>query len=63
MRHDDLVCAHCSGLVSEGRCPVCRAVRDQYGQRQAQWLRTAFWTVVALLVALMAALVLQTKLA
>jgi hypothetical protein len=26
----DLVCAACSGRVAEGRCPTCRAAREQF---------------------------------
>lgn len=29
MTCDRLVCANCSGPVSEGRCPVCRATRGR----------------------------------
>ncbi|CAO5178439.1 DUF2116 family Zn-ribbon domain-containing protein [Frankia sp. AiPs1] len=28
MGSEDLVCACCSGLVIEGRCPTCRASRE-----------------------------------
>ncbi|MHB1593748.1 MAG: hypothetical protein ACYCO9_02870 [Streptosporangiaceae bacterium] len=28
MSCEHLICAHCSGPVSEGRCPVCRAARS-----------------------------------
>ena len=62
MRRDDLVCAYCAGPVSEGRCRVCRAARDQYGRQTAQ-LRRALWTAVAVLVAIVAALVLQVRFA
>ncbi|MGI8867679.1 MAG: hypothetical protein ACR2F6_02200 [Mycobacteriales bacterium] len=29
MGHNDMVCAACSGRISEGRCAVCRSTRDQ----------------------------------
>ncbi|HEV3380813.1 MAG TPA: hypothetical protein VG142_07520 [Trebonia sp.] len=29
MSCEHLVCAHCAGLVIEGRCPVCREARAQ----------------------------------
>ena len=28
MSCDNLVCAHCSGLVEQGRCASCRAARE-----------------------------------
>ncbi|MEV0370670.1 hypothetical protein AB0I10_12695 [Streptomyces sp. NPDC050636] len=34
MTYDRLVCANCAAPVSEGRCPVCRASREQL-QHQA----------------------------
>jgi hypothetical protein len=29
MSCEHLICAHCAGPVVEGRCPACRAARDQ----------------------------------
>jgi len=29
MSCEHLICAHCAGPVVEGRCPACRASRDQ----------------------------------
>lgn len=31
MSCDHLVCANCAGPVAEGRCPVCRYSREQFG--------------------------------
>ena len=33
MSCEHLICAHCSGPVAEGRCPVCRAARDEFHRR------------------------------
>jgi hypothetical protein len=30
MSCEHLICAHCSGPVAEGRCPVCRAAREEF---------------------------------
>jgi hypothetical protein len=30
MSCDHLICARCSHPVSEGRCPSCRAARDEF---------------------------------
>ncbi len=58
MRRDDLVCANCSGLVSEGRCAVCRASRDQYGRGRGG-LYAPLWLVLAVLAALVCVLVVE----
>lgn len=58
MRRDDLVCANCSGPVSEGRCAVCRASRDQYG-RGRNGLYAPLWLVLAVLAALVCVLVVE----
>jgi hypothetical protein len=29
MSCEHLICAHCAGPVVEGRCPACRAAREQ----------------------------------
>ena len=34
MTLDRLVCANCSGPVSEGRCPTCRASRARMMEQQ-----------------------------
>lgn len=55
MTYDRLVCANCAAPVSEGRCPVCRASREQL-QQQAGGLFAQLSPVmlVALLIALVA---------
>jgi hypothetical protein len=60
MRRDDLVCANCSGRVSEGRCAVCRAARDQYRNRGPRFY-APLWAVLAVLGALVCALALQSR--
>ncbi|MCM3883030.1 hypothetical protein [Frankia sp. R82] len=35
MGSEDLVCASCSGLVIEGRCPTCRASREYLRRNSA----------------------------
>ncbi len=62
MRRDDLACANCSGPVSEGRCAVCRASRDQY-RRGTGGFYTALWTALAVLAALVCALALEARFA
>ena len=62
MRRDDLVCANCAGRVSEGRCPVCRATRDQYGYGR-NGVNATVWMVLAVLAALIAALALEARFA
>jgi hypothetical protein len=61
MRRDDLACANCSGPVSEGRCAVCRASRDQYGRGNGFY--APLWLVLAVLAALVCALALETRFA
>lgn len=55
MTYDRLVCANCAAPVSEGRCPVCRASREQL-QHQAGGIFAQLnpVTLVALLIALIA---------
>lgn len=36
MRWEDLVCAACSGRVLEGRCPTCRAAREEMRSRRVR---------------------------
>ena len=62
MRRDDLVCANCSRPVSEGRCSVCRASREQYG-RGPGGFSASLWMVLAVLAALVCTLVLEARFA
>ncbi len=62
MRRDDLVCANCRGLVSEGRCSVCRASRDQFGRGPGGFY-AALWMVLAVVAALVCALALEARFA
>lgn len=62
MRRDDLVCANCAGRVSEGRCPVCRANRDQL-PRGLQGLYATLWIVLALVAALACSIALEARFA
>jgi hypothetical protein len=62
MRRDDLVCANCSRPVSEGRCAVCRASREQYG-RGSGGLYPVLWMLVAVVAALVCALALEARFA
>ena len=62
MRLDDLVCANCAGRVSEGRCSLCRATRDQYGYGR-NGLNGTWWMLLAALAALIAALALEVRFA
>jgi hypothetical protein len=62
MRRDDLVCANCSGLVSEARCPVCRAARDQY-RRGTQRSYALLWMALAVVAAIIGAFALQARFA
>jgi hypothetical protein len=50
---EQLVCAACTGRVSEARCPVCRAYRDARHAGSTAWSSY----VVPLLAALAALLV------
>jgi hypothetical protein len=34
---EQLVCAVCSGRVSDGRCPTCRAYRDAHHSGAPGW--------------------------
>jgi hypothetical protein len=62
MRRDDLVCANCAGPVSEGRCSVCRASRDQYGRGFGGFF-ASLWMVLAVAAALVCALALEAHFA
>lgn len=62
MRHDDLVCANCRRPVSEGRCSVCRASREQYG-RGSGGFYASLWMLLAVVAALVCALALEARFA
>lgn len=49
-----LVCAACTGLVIEGRCPTCRAAREQVHHHGFSFSPQAVALIVVLLVALLA---------
>ena len=55
MTLDRLVCANCAGPVSEGRCQVCRANRARM-EHEGGWSSISPATLVALVVALLAVL-------
>jgi hypothetical protein len=55
MRHDDMVCASCSGRVADGRCPVCRSTREQLrGVIDWQALLVPILALVALIIGITA---------
>jgi hypothetical protein len=54
MSLDDLVCAACSGRVSEERCATCRAARTEH---QAPGRPEVFLAVAALALVLLVVLV------
>jgi len=56
------VCAYCAGRVSEGRCPACRATRDQYGYGR-NGLNATWWMLLAVVAALIAAVALDVRFA
>ncbi|UQX01389.1 hypothetical protein [Streptomyces sp. RerS4] len=60
MTYDRLVCANCAAPVSQGRCPVCRANRERL-QQEGPFAGLNPVTLVALLVALVAALALVAR--
>ncbi|HEX4787136.1 MAG TPA: hypothetical protein VH372_01645 [Actinospica sp.] len=62
MRRDDLVCANCAGRVSEGRCPVCRSARDQYGYGR-NGLNATWWMLLAAIAAVVAAVAFEVRFA
>ncbi|WP_328910463.1 hypothetical protein OG230_13630 [Streptomyces sp. NBC_00234] len=63
MTYDRLVCANCAAPVNEGRCRVCRAVRQQMEQEREQGpfagLNPAM--LIALMVLLVAVLALVAQ--
>ncbi|MEU0933081.1 MULTISPECIES: hypothetical protein [unclassified Embleya] len=50
MTLDRLVCANCAGLVTEGRCPTCRASRERLRRSSGINLNPAMLAALALLV-------------
>ncbi|WP_037605414.1 hypothetical protein [Streptacidiphilus rugosus] len=54
MTLDRLVCANCSGPVSEGRCPTCRASRARMMQQQGFFAALSPMALIALVTALVA---------
>ncbi|WP_037575884.1 hypothetical protein [Phaeacidiphilus oryzae] len=55
MTYDRLVCANCSGPVSEGRCPVCRANRQRMEEERGLFSSLSPAALIALIAALIAA--------
>ncbi|CAO5255834.1 hypothetical protein [Frankia sp. AgKG'84/4] len=53
MGSEDLVCASCSGLVIEGRCPTCRASRE-YLRRSSPLSPQLLFTIIAIIMVLAA---------
>ncbi|MGI8697215.1 MAG: hypothetical protein ACR2JQ_11330 [Mycobacteriales bacterium] len=51
MGAEDLVCGACSGRVSEGRCRVCRAMRDELGIRHGPDWQTVLLPLLAAIAA------------
>ena len=60
MTCDRLVCAHCAGPVSEGRCHVCRAHRARM-RRENPLAALSPAALFALLVAVVAVAVLAPR--
>jgi hypothetical protein len=51
MRWEDLVCARCSGLVADGRCPACRSARESFSKNSfTPSPQMLFAIIIALLV-------------
>jgi uncharacterized paraquat-inducible protein A len=59
MSCEHLICAQCSGPVSEGRCPVCHAARDQMHHHHHAGASMAIPLMVAALMALLLMLALH----
>ncbi len=55
MGSEDLVCARCSGLVIEGRCPLCRASRE-YLRRNSVAISPQLIIAIVAIVMVLAAL-------
>jgi hypothetical protein len=59
---EGLICAACSGRVSDGRCPICRAYRDAHHQPGTDWAAALIPPLLALLAALLVVLALHAQL-
>ena len=57
MGWQDLICAACAGRVIDGRCPSCRAARDDF---QNQRLALPAGPLLALAAVLLALLIILT---
>ena len=51
MGSEHLVCARCLGLVAEGRCPTCRAIRDAHHEARLRAVTQFVLVLLALLAA------------
>ncbi|MHB1615096.1 MAG: hypothetical protein ACYCYA_12415 [Actinomycetes bacterium] len=58
MSCEHLVCAHCAGPVSEGRCPVCRAGRAQFHRHPVVTVERLAYALLAAIVAVLVAMTL-----
>ncbi|MEU8134103.1 hypothetical protein [Streptodolium elevatio] len=58
MTWEHLVCANCSGPVSEGRCSVCRASRQRLADERGPQISPTLLAVLAAVV-IVAALLVQ----
>ncbi|MCK9874498.1 hypothetical protein MXD61_11805 [Frankia sp. AgPm24] len=54
MGSEDLVCASCSGLVIEGRCPTCRASREYLRRNSPNLSPQLFLTILVIIMVLTA---------
>jgi hypothetical protein len=54
MGSEDLVCARCSGLVIEGRCPTCRASREYLRRNSITLSPQLIISIIAIVMALAA---------
>jgi hypothetical protein len=52
MSCEHLICAHCTGPVVEGRCPVCRAARAEVHHHHGPGLSPQLLIAAALLLLL-----------
>ncbi|WP_261565390.1 hypothetical protein [Frankia gtarii] len=59
MGSEDLVCARCSGLVIEGRCPTCRASREYLRRNSATISPQLIIAIIAIVMVLAALAVRQ----
>ena len=60
MSCEHLACARCGGPVSEGRCPACRAARDQMHPSHPNYAPQIL-IAAALLILLLAALAVHAS--